>query len=93
MWMGCFPFQFDPNISDPGRIAVQTPKCGTVIERLSCKGHSFIRATKISKNVLIPSNSLGLLHVTSNGPWAIPNLAVKIRKSSLIILYFILESC
>lgn len=29
MRMGCFPLQLDPNVSDPGLIAIQTPKCSS----------------------------------------------------------------
>lgn len=77
MWLGYFPLELDPNISDPGITAIQTPEGRTVMECLTCKGHSFIHATKISKNVLVPSTSIALLHVICNGPWTNPNLTVK----------------
>lgn len=93
MWMGCFPLQFDPNISDPRIIAIQTPKGRTVMGCLTCKGHPSICATKIFKNMLVPSISLGLLHVISIGPGTSPTLTVRIRKCLLTILYCILKSC
>ena len=91
MWIECFPFQLDPSISNPDRIPVQTSKGRTVMEHLSCKGHSFICAIKTSKKSI---NTKHLFRpVISNGPWTIPTLAAKIRKSLLIIPYHILESC
>ena len=86
MWIGCFPFQPDPRISDPGRILVQTSKGRTVMEHLSRKGHSFICSIKTSKKSI---NTKHLFRpVISNGPWTIPALAAKIRKSLLITMSY-----